>query len=194
MRHGESEWNASGKITGRADVALTEAGRAQARQIGKSLSVIRIDTAYISKLRRTAETLSGIQGQCNAPIPYKKHAALNERDYGVLTGKLKKEVAAKIGPEAYTAMLLGWDVAPPEGESLEMVYHRVVPYFQHEIVEGLQKGRNILIVSHHHTLRALVKYVENLSEDEVIHLRLNNAEATIYVFDPEHAVFLKKTT
>src|SRR6266545_4302751 len=142
VRHGESEWNASNKITGQANIALTDAGKLQARQVGQELKAINVDIAYISELRRAAETLSEIQEQRQTPMPHKKHVALNERDFGALTGRIKSDVMEEIGADTYAQILQSWETVAPEGESLEMVYGRVIPYFEREIIEDLRKNRN----------------------------------------------------
>jgi len=192
VRHGESEWNASRKITGQADIALTDLGKEQARQVGKKLKDTGIDTAYTSELLRAVQTLSEIQSQRQEIVPYSKSAALNERDFGAFTGRIKSDVAEEIGADVYARMFQSWDVAAPEGESLEMVYERVVPYFKDVILKELQNGKNVLVVAHHHTLRTLVKYLEAMSSDEVASLKLKNAEAITYDFDPESIVFTKR--
>lgn len=194
VRHGESEWNASKRITGQADVGLTEEGKRQAQQVGQKLRAINIDVAYTSQLRRAVETLSEIQGQLQTPVAHKKHKVLNERNFGALTGRIKSEVIDEIGADSYATILQSWDITAPEGESLKAVYERVVPYLENELIEALRQHKNVLIVSHHHTLRTLVKRLEALSNDEVVRLKLNNADAIIYDFNPEKNVFVKQTT
>src|SRR5260370_2950628 len=126
VRHGESEWNASEKLTGQADVALTDDGIKQAREIGFQLQDISVDKAYISELRRTSETLSAIQGVSKQKhkTSVKKIVALNERSFGSLTGRKNNDVIEEMGTVAYTKMLKSWDVAARDGESLAMVLER----------------------------------------------------------------------
>lgn len=187
VRHGESEWNALEKLTGQADVVLTEDGKRQAQEIGDKLRDVHIDKAYISELQRTSETLSEIQAcrDIKEPIPFIKSASLNERSFGILTGENKSDVIAKMGADAYTKMLKGWNIQAPSGESLEMVYERVIPYFKQNILKDLRDNKDILIVSHHQTLRSLVKYFENISHHEIADIKIGNAEAIIYSFDPK---------
>jgi 2,3-bisphosphoglycerate-dependent phosphoglycerate mutase len=192
VRHGESEWNASHQITGQANIALTELGKEQARQVGRKLKNTDIDMAYSSELQRALETLSEVQSQRNQAIPYSKSAALNERDFGTFTGRVKSEILEEIGADAYATILQSWDIAAPEGESLEMVYERVVPYFESAILKELRSGKNILVVFHHHALRTLVKYIEGLSNDELAHLKLKNADVIVYSFNPKTKAFLKQ--
>jgi len=192
VRHGESEWNASHQITGQADIALTDLGKEQARQVGRKLKSTGVDTAYTSGLQRAIETLHEIQTQRNKAVPHSKSMALNERDFGTFTGRVKSEILEEIGAGAYATILQRWDIPAPEGESLEMVYERVVPYFESAVLKELQSGKNVLVVSHHHALRTLVKYIEDLSNDELARLKLKNADAVIYDFNPETSVFLKQ--
>lgn len=193
VRHGESEWNASEKLTGQADVGLTEHGKSQAKGVGDKTRNIRIDCVYISELRRTAETLSAIQTQrdMEKPMHIVINSALNERSFGLLTGKKKADVIAKMGNDAYMKMLKGWNISAPEGESLEMVYERVVPFFKDVILKDLQADKNVLIVSHHQTLRSLVKYFENISHEKIANLKLENAKALIYEFNSNNDTFRK---
>ena len=185
VRHGESEWNASEKLTGQADVALTDEGIKQAREIGLRLQDMQIDKAYISELGRTLETFFAIQGtnKLKGKTLIKKVSALNERSFGSLTGRKKNDVIEEMGVAAYTKMLKGWDVSAPDGESLEMVFDRVVPFFRDVVLADLQNGDNVLIVSHHQVLRALIKYLERISHEEIADIKLGNAEVIIYNFD-----------
>jgi 2,3-bisphosphoglycerate-dependent phosphoglycerate mutase len=196
VRHGESEWNASEKLTGQADVLLTEVGKKQAEEVGDRLRDLHIDIAYISELIRTTETLVAIQARRNTKnlLPIVRSAALNERSFGTLTGEKKSDVIASMCAEAYTKMLKGWDVSAPEGESLEMVYERVIPYFKRVILKDLRDGKNILVVSHHQSLRSLIKYFENISHDEIADIKLGNAEAIIYSFNPSNEELRKQVT
>src|SRR5260370_22974770 len=126
VRHGESEWNASEKLTGQADVALTDDGIKQAREIGFQLQDISVDKAYISELRRTSETLSPIQGVSKQKhkTSVKEIVALNQRSFGSLTGRKKHNVIEEMCTAAYTKMLKRWDGAAPNDESLAMGFDR----------------------------------------------------------------------
>lgn len=193
VRHGESTWNSSDKITGQADIPLTNKGREQARLIGQELSSINIDKAYVSLLQRTVQTLDEIQDQLGSErIQTQKSSSLNERDYGDFTGELKKNIITAIGQDRYNTILRGWNTMAPNGESLEMVYNRVVPYFKKKILVDLEMGKNVLVVSHHHTLRALIKYIEIKTNDEISFVRINNSEAIIYNFDNKNKMFKRK--
>jgi len=111
--------------------------------------------------------------------------ALNERDYGDYTGKNKWDMKELIGEEAFDALRRGWDVPVPGGETLKMVYSRVVPFYQQAIVPLLRDGKNVLIVAHGNSLRALVKYVDSISDEDVTHLEMLFGQIVVYDVTPE---------
>ena len=185
VRHGESEWNAKGLWTGLTDIGLSEKGKEEAREAAKSLKNIRIDLAYTSVLIRANQTLEEIRkivGLDNIIIV--KDKALNEKDYGVFTGKNKWEVQKEYGEEKFRQIRRGWSYQIPNGESLKDVYNRTIPYYQKEILPKLKEGKNVLIVAHGNSLRALVKYLESISDKDVENLELATGE--IYNYDPDH--------
>jgi|SRR3989344_1050931 len=182
VRHGESEWNAKGLWTGLTDIGLSEKGKEEAREAAKSLKNIRIDLAYTSVLIRANQTLEEIRkivGLDNIIIV--KDKALNEKDYGVFTGKNKWEVQKEYGEEKFRQIRRGWSYQIPNGESLKDVYNRTIPYYQKEILPKLKEGKNVLIVAHGNSLRALVKYLESISDKDVENLELATGE--IYNYD-----------
>jgi 2,3-bisphosphoglycerate-dependent phosphoglycerate mutase len=184
IRHGESEGNVSQILTGQTDVALTARGRQQARQVAENLKDIVIHKAYVSELKRSKQTLAEIQERLAVlDIPVSVHTALNERDFGALTSRSKRDVQKELGEAAYTVMLRGWDTPAPAGESLQMVYGRVVSYFQALIYPELKGATNVIVVSHHQTLRALVKYLDAIPDDKIALLKIRNGEAIIYQAD-----------
>jgi 2,3-bisphosphoglycerate-dependent phosphoglycerate mutase len=189
IRHGKSEWNALGLWTGWTDVSLTEDGLKEARQAGTSLQSFTIDEAYVSNLVRTHQTLAAVQEGYEKEIPFTKHAALNERHYGIYTGKNKWQIKEQVGEEAFENIRRGWDVGIPEGETLKVVHDRVVPYYTEVIVPKLRAGKNILIVSHGNTLRALVKHIESIPESEVPGLEVATGEIIAYEMTPEGILF-----
>src|SRR5215203_5323364 len=140
IRHGESEYNAKSLWTGWADPPLSEKGRDQAHVAAEKLKDIHFDFAYTSVLKRAKETWEEIKkiiGQENIPTTTDK--ALNERDYGDMTGKNKWEVKEQIGEEEFMKIRRAWDYPPPNGESLKMVHERVIPYYQSEILPKLKE-------------------------------------------------------
>lgn len=131
LRHGQSEWNALGKWTGQVDIPLTEKGREEARKAGVHLRDLPLDVAYTSELSRAYQTLDEIKNTLGLhDLATRKHAALNERDYGDYTGKNKWEIAKEIGEEKFMKLRRSWDYPVVNGESLKDVYARVLPYYK----------------------------------------------------------------
>ena len=181
VRHGESAWNAKGVWTGLTDIALSEKGFDEARLAGDALKNSKIDLAYSSPLIRAKQTLSEIRNVLNLNnLPVIENKALNERDYGIYTGKNKLEIEKDVGEEEFHKIRRGWDVPIPKGESLKDVYSRVVPYYRSEILPKLISGKNVLISAHGNSLRALVKYLEDISDKGVEALEIATGEIYIY--------------
>ncbi len=181
VRHGESEWNAKGLWTGWMDIPLSDKGREEARSAGKKIKDLPIDIAYTSTLSRAQETADEILKEINKKnVQRVENKALNERDYGDYTGKNKWEIQKKVGDEEFKKIRRGYDTTIPNGESLKQVYDRVVPYFIQEILPKLKEGKNILISAHGNSLRALIKYLEEISDNEVPKLEIATGEVYIY--------------
>lgn len=186
-RHAESEWNKLGRWTGLTDVGLSEAGKAAAVETGKVIRAIPFDHVYTSSLRRTQETLAGIYQGMGVDMPeYQTNDALNERDYGELTGKNKWEVQQSVGDEQFQAIRRGWAADVPGGENLQMVYDRLMPFFDSEIRPKLKAGEKILIVSHGNTIRALMKSLDNLTPEDIEHIEMPFNHVLFYTFDADH--------
>lgn len=186
-RHGESEWNVLGKWTGWTDVGLTEKGYNDAKEIGKIITDFEYDEIYTSVLKRTEETLQGIIEGLDRPamndLPKTANQALNERDYGVYTGKNKWEVEKEVGEEAFTAIRRGWDTPIPDGENLKQVCERVIPYFKAEILPKLWQGETILMVAHGNSIRALMKYLDTISDEAIADVEMKFGQVLIYTFE-----------
>mgnify|MGYP000975779821 FL=1 len=192
-RHGESEWNLQGKWTGWTDVSLTDKGRADTVRLGALLKDLTFDQAYTSRLRRTQQTLEALQEGCGIDhLSTIQAAELNERDYGDLTGKNKWQVKAEIGEEAFNGIRRGWDYPVPGGETLKDVYARVVPYFEQQILPKLQAGQHILLVAHGNSIRALMKYLDDLSEDDMATVEMPFGQLLVYTFAPDQDKPVKK--
>lgn len=191
VRHGESEWNAKGLWTGWTDVGLTEKGRQQARLAGEKIKGIPIDFAFTSVLIRAKQTLDEIKNVLGIDVPTFENQALNERNYGIYTGKNKWEIQKEVGEEMFQKIRRGWDMPIENGESLKNVYNRVIPYYESEILPKLKGGKNTLISAHGNSLRALVKYFESLSDSEVENLEIATGEIYIYSLN-EQATILSK--
>ncbi len=182
VRHGKSEWNKTGQWTGWTDVDLAEEGITEAKRAAGALTDIDIHVAHVSELKRAKQTLEHIKQHLGREIETKSHAALNERHYGIYTGKNKWQVKEEIGDEKFHALRRGWDVKIPEGESLKDVYTRVIPYFEKHIEPLVHAGKNVLVVAHGNSLRALVKHLENVSDAAVCDVELGTGEAHCYTF------------
>lgn len=187
-RHTESEWNAEGKWTGLTDVHLSGKGFKEASQLGRALAGLNVpvDVAYCSQQVRSRETLECMLASAqlfNTEVISDK--ALNERDYGEYTGKNKWEIRDKVGEEAFNDIRRGWDVPVPGGETLKKVYERVVPFYLNTIVPQLQAGKNVLIVAHGNSDRALMKYIESISDEAVCELEMLFGQIVVYDTTPE---------
>lgn len=192
VRHGNSEWNKLGKWTGWTDVDLTAEGKEEARQAGVALCDLPIDEVHLSKLKRTHQTFAEMAKEMKCDVLPNIDSALNERDYGVYTGKNKWEIKEEVGDEQFNKLRRGWDTPIPEGESLAEVYKRVVPYYKQYILPALKEGKNVLIVAHGNTLRALVKYLESLDEEAIEQVEVGTGEVRCYRIDENSTVCEKK--
>lgn len=183
IRHGMSEWNKRGVWTGQTDVPLAPEGYAEAKRAADAIAGIRIDKAYVSKLERAEETFECIEVALHKQIPEERDAALNERDYGEYTGKNKWEMEKKVGEEEFERIRRGWNVCVPGGETLKDVYERIVPYFESHILPDLKAGKNVLVVAHGNSLRALIKRLEHISDEDVCNIELGVGSVHSYSFD-----------
>jgi len=194
VRHGQSEWNLQNLFTGWRDPDLTEKGHEEAMQAGKKLKAagLNFDRAYTSELKRARITCQHILdaiGQSNLPII--RDQALNERDYGDLSGLNKDEARAKWGEEQIHIWRRSYDIAPPGGESLRDTGARVWPYYIHQILPPLLRGETILIAAHGNSLRALIMAIEGLNREEIIQLELATGEPILYEFNPDSTLARK---
>jgi 2,3-bisphosphoglycerate-dependent phosphoglycerate mutase len=208
VRHGESEWNKKNLFTGWRDVRLTEQGIAEARAAGRLMAKegFQFDRTYTSLLRRAIHTLGlALEEMDQMWLPVEKHWRLNERHYGALQGKDKKEAVQKFGEEQVLIWRRSYATPPPpvdvtsedypkadrryahlsdaelpRSESLKDVLIRVMPYWETTIVPQLAEGRNVLIVAHGNSLRALMKHLENISEEAITKLDLPTGEPRAY--------------
>lgn len=193
VRHGESEWNAKGLWTGWIDIPLSEKGQQEARTAGEEIKDIHFDEAFTSNLQRAQQTLVEIQHilHCET-IPTTKNEALNERNYGDLTGKNKWKIKEEFGEAQFNKWRRSFDERPPHGESLHDVYNRVIPYYQQSILPALIKGKNIIIAAHGNSLRALVKYLEHISDEDIAQLEIATGEVYVYDIDTQGNIIHKE--
>lgn len=193
IRHGQSEWNALGLWTGLTDISLNDEGREEARRAADAIRDIRLDIGFVSVLRRAQETMDEILdvlGQTHIPVI--RHAALNERDYGALTGKNKWKIRDEHGEEQFLLWRRSWDYPVPDGETLKDVYERVVPYFERAILPELRAGKNVIVVAHGNSLRALVKRLEDISDEVIPSVELGTAEVYLYDVDVDGRMLSKE--
>lgn len=190
VRHGESTWNAIGAWTGLTDISLDEKGRDLARKDGEFLKDISFQIAFTSELRRAQQSLDEIK-KVVGEIPTTLDPAINERDYGDYTGKNKWEIKKKFGEEIFQKIRRGWDYPVPNGETLKDVYERAVPYYKEKILPELQNGKNVLVVAHGNSLRALIKYLEGIPDEEIPNLELGTGEIYIYDIDSKGKILSK---
>lgn len=181
VRHGVTDWNLQGKWQGLTDTSLSEEGRKQSKEVARVLRDTKIDVVYTSELQRTKQTYEEICHSLNLSCPVFCSPALNERDYGIYTGRNKWEVEKELGHEQFIRLRRGWDCPIPQGEALIDVYNRVVPFYKENILKDLKQGKNVLVISSGNTLRALIKYLENISDLEIASLEL--AFGGIYMFE-----------
>ena len=192
VRHAESEWNKLGVWTGLTDIPLSEEGIEKAKLAGEKLKNFPIDISYISSLKRARQTLEQIKIIIAKNFPTFENKALDERDYGIYTGQNKWEIKKQIGEEKFQKLRRGWNTGIPKGETLEDVYNRVVPYYKSQIVPDLMAGKNVLVVAHGNSLRALVKYLENISDIDVENLEIATGEIYIYSFNEQGVIESKE--
>ena len=195
VRHGQSEWNEKNLFTGWRDPGLTEQGKAEAKEAGEAMKAagLSFDVAYTSDLSRAQETnriMLAELGQSDIEIV--KDQALNERDYGDLSGLNKDDAREKWGEEQVHIWRRSYDVPPPGGESLKMTAERVLPYFEREILPRVLKGERVLIAAHGNSLRALVMQLDKLTEDEIVKLNIATGAPIVYELDDKGNVLSKK--
>ncbi|MFH1462492.1 MAG: 2,3-diphosphoglycerate-dependent phosphoglycerate mutase [bacterium] len=184
LRHLQSQWNLENRFTGWTDVPLSEQGRKSCKEVAEKLAGFEIDAVYTSPLIRNRESVSLVLkelGKEDLPIVVDK--ALDERDYGKLQGLDKEEVKKQYGEKQVQLWRRSWQEAPPEGESLKDVFNRAAPFYKKHIENDLKKGKNVLVVASHNSLRALVKYIENISDKDIINLEIPTATIIKYELD-----------
>ncbi len=193
VRHGQSEWNALGLWTGHSDVALTEQGRDEALRAAEHLQDITFHKAYTSKLTRAQQTLHEIkQALRHTELETIEHEALNERHYGDYTGKNKWEIKDAIGEEEFTKLRRTWDHPVPNGETLKDVHARALPFFEEHILADLKAGKNVIVAAHGNTLRALMKHLDEVADEDVHHLEIGTGEVHMYEIDEDGKVIAKE--
>jgi 2,3-bisphosphoglycerate-dependent phosphoglycerate mutase len=213
VRHGQSTWNLENRFTGWTDVGLTDLGRQEAQEAGKLLREdgYIFDVAYTSVLRRAIQTLWSVLQEMNLEwIPVAKAWQLNERHYGSLQGLNKAEMAEKFGEAQVKIWRRSYDVPPPPlewdderhphfdpryaslapeqlpaTESLKITLERVLPYWHSTLTPVIKSGKRVIIVAHGNSIRALVKYLDDISEAEITDLNIPTGLPLVYELDEE---------
>lgn len=183
IRHGQTEWTK--KFTGWIDIDLASEGIKMTKKYALKLKEknIKFDFGYASVLKRSYKTLEIILEVINQKnIPIYKDWHLNERNYGNLQGKEKPEMVKIYGEEKVKLWRRSYDVAPPGGESLKDTYHRVIPYYKKNIELKLKNKKNIILSGHSNSIRALVKYLDNLTDQEITEVNIPYCIPLIYEF------------
>ena len=191
VRHGQSEWNLKNLFTGWKDPGLTEQGVSEAKNAGAQLRDLKLqfDIAFTSDLSRAQKTLALILdeiGQQN--LETVRNQALNERDYGDLTGMNKDEAREKFGEDQVHIWRRSFDVPPPGGESLKMTAERVLPYYHKEILPKVLGGKRTIAAAHGNSLRALIMELEGLRPEQILQRELGTGTPIIYRLDEEGKV------
>lgn len=204
VRHGQSIWNLQNRFTGWVDVNLSPKGIKEAKKAGKLLKDYKFDKAYTSTLQRANETLNLILTENEKTenfiiehnnksydkfTPSKtdkktlmitKEEKLNERHYGFLQGLNKQETTKKYGADQVHIWRRSYDIAPKDGESLKDTYNRAVPYFRNKILKQVKEGKTIIVSAHGNSLRAIIKYLEKISNKDIPNLELATGQPIVY--------------
>ena len=196
VRHGQSEWNLKNLFTGWRDVDLTELGREEAKAGAEKLKArgTKFDIAFTSVLKRAQKTndiILDALGQIG--LKTIRDQALNERDYGDLSGLNKDDARAKWGEEQVHIWRRSYDVQPPGGESLKDTGARVWPYYLHVMQPHVLRGETVLVTAHGNSLRALIMALDGLSGDEIVKMELATGVPVVYRLNADSTVASKET-
>lgn len=216
VRHGLSEWNALNQFTGWVDVDLSEKGVEEAQEAGQKIKEagIQFDVAFTSVLRRAIKTCNYVlDGSDQLWVPQYKSWRLNERHYGALQGLNKQETAEKYGPDQVQLWRRSYDTLPPlldetdpgsavndrryagldkrmipGGENLKVTLERAIPFWEDHIAPALLDNKTVLVAAHGNSLRALAKYIENISDDDIMGLEIPTGQPLVYELNDDLSV------
>ena len=193
LRHGESEWNKLNLFTGWEDVNLTDQGKIEAKLAAFAIQNLKVDVnhAYTSALKRGSKTIEIVLYVLKKNIPIISDKALNERNYGSLTGMNKDDARNKWGDEQVKLWRRSYDIAPENGESLKDTCNRTIPYFKKNILPKLHDGENVIITAHGNSLRSIIMHVEGLSEEAIVNVEITTGIPIVYEY--ENKKVIKKT-
>ena len=191
VRHGQSDWNLKNLFTGWENPGLTKRGVEEAHMAGRNLKAegLKFDLAFTSDLSRAQKTLDIILeelGQTGLPIT--RDQALNERDYGDLTGLNKDDARAKWGEEQVHVWRRSYDIAPPGGESLRDTLARSLPYYMKAIQPHVLDGKTVIVAAHGNSLRSLVMALEGLTPEEILKREIATGVPIVYKLNPNSTV------
>ena len=194
IRHGQSEWNALNQFTGWKDPDLTAKGIEEAHNAGKIIKNLKInfDLVFTSALVRAQNTAEIILEEINQSLSTIKNQALNERNYGDLAGLNKDDARKRWGDEQVHIWRRSYDIPPPGGESLKDTGERVLPFFIKEILPHVCDGKNILVAAHGNSLRSLIKFLDNISNEDIVKLEIPTGAPIHYVINEDGSVKSKK--
>jgi len=182
LRHGQSQWNLENRFTGWVDVDLSPTGEQEALKAGDLIKPFAIDFVFTSALKRAIRTSQiALEKAGKFDIPTERNEALNERHYGDLQGLNKAETAGQYGDEQVHIWRRSYDIPPPNGESLLMTQERVLPYYRANIVPQLTAGKNVLVVAHGNSLRALVAELDKMTKEQILELNIPTGVPLLYV-------------
>ena len=195
VRHGQSDWNLKNLFTGWKDPDLTELGIKEARDAGRKLKAqgFKFDIAFTSVLKRAQHTLDLMLAEIGQTgLPTRKDLALNERDYGDLSGLNKDDARKKWGEEQVLIWRRSYDVPPPGGESLKDTLARALPYYVQEILPCVLRGERVLVAAHGNSLRALVMVLDRHTTESIIKLNIDTGVPLIYRLNADSTVAEKR--
>ena len=194
IRHGQSEWNALNQFTGWKDPDLTAKGIEEAHNAGRIINNLKInfDLVFTSALIRAQNTAEIILKEINQPLSTIKNQALNERNYGDLAGLNKDDARKRWGNEQVHIWRRSYDIPPPGGESLKDTGERVLPFFMKEILPHVCEGKNVLVAAHGNSLRSLIKFLDNISDKDIVKLEIPTGAPIHYVINEDGSVVSKK--
>ena len=194
IRHGQSEWNALNQFTGWKDPDLTAKGIEEACNAGKIINNLKInfDLVFTSALIRAQNTAEIILKEINQPLSTIKNQALNERNYGDLAGLNKDDARKRWGDEQVHIWRRSYDIPPPGGESLKDTGERVLPFFMKEIHPHVCRGKNVLVAAHGNSLRSLIKFLDNISDEDIVKLEIPTGAPIHYVINEDGSVKSKQ--
>ncbi len=195
VRHGQSTWNAENLFTGWVDVPLSDLGVEEAQRAGERLAAdgVRVDRAYTSTLRRAIDTGQAVLAALGqADLEQVQAWQLNERFYGALTGRNKRQTTEEFGEAQVHVWRRSFDVPPPGGESLKDTAARVLPYVEREVFPALREVGTVLVAAHGNSLRAMVKDLEGLSDEQIPTVEIATGVPLVYDVDGDGRITGKR--